>query len=298
MTTSFPVLELPPEVLSSALGSFLDGKSMSTFLMVVQGCHSQDNNSVLSLLRNALVHRYRQLHQQLAKNVIQADHEQEDLRDVLQVLREDIRTTGDVSKFPEWCAILDYFESQMIFNFFKTNNESLEEMQQQHHQQQSGWVVWCGPIETIFGTFQASLRCTSEWTLGALHYWYNDIELQQFAIVHPHSRTVDGDDQFDLRRLYGRVSGLKEYDTLLLQRQHFNLEDDPQNWQHYLVLRSRSYDDEPPEFFTPVMGNDSSLFCYWDYREQSYDWEESLERLGESVIRIMRRSIQEKGSFP
>ena len=291
----FPVLELPPEVLSSALGSFLDGKSMSTFLMVVQGCRSQDSSSVLTLLRNALVHRYRQLQQQLAKNIIQADHEQQDIRDVLLVLREDIRTSEDVSKFPEWCAILDYFESQMTLNDVNTSHKSLEEKRQE---QQSGWVVWCGPIETIFGTFQASLRCTSEWTLGALYYWYNDIELQQFAIVHPHSRTVDGDDQFDLTTLYGRVSGLKEHDTLLLQRQHFNLENDPQNWQHYLVLRARSYDDEPPEFFTPVMGNDSSLFCYWDYREQSYDWEESLERLGESVIRIMRRSIHEKGSFP
>ena len=275
MSSTFPLLELPSEVLSTALGSFLDGKSMSTFLIVVQGCHANDNNSVhvLNLLRNALVHRYRQLQLQLSED----DNDQE-IREVLMVLREDIRTSEDTFKFPEWCAILDYFESQSL---------------------QQGLVVWCGPIETIFGTFQASLRCTSraQWTLGALHYWYNDIELEQFAIVHPYSRSVN-DEQYDLTTLYGRVEGLQEHDTLLLQRQHFNLEDDPQDWQHYLVLRSRSYDEKPPEFFTPVMGNDSSLFCYWDCREQTYDWEESLERLGESVIRIMSRSIQEKGSFP
>ena len=184
MANPFPLLELPPEVLSSALGSFLDGKSMSTFLMVVEGCHTQDSDSVLSLLRNALVHRYQQLQRQLAAKALHTGREQEDIRDVLLVLREDIRTSEDVSKFPEWCAILDYFESQMKFNTTNSNSDSLESMQLQP---QPGWVVWCGPIETIFGTFQASLQCTSEWTLGALNYWYDEIELQQFAIVHPHS---------------------------------------------------------------------------------------------------------------
>lgn len=247
---------------------------MSTFLIVVQGSYACQDSTVLSLLRNALVHRYGQLQEQLSEN-------DEEIRDVLMVLREDIRTSKAVGKFSEWCAILDYFESQFDLAM----------------KQQQGWVVWCGPIETIFGVFQASLSCTTEWTLGALHYWYTDIELEQFAIVHPHSRSVD-DEQFDLTTLYGVVGGLREYDTLLLRRQHFNLEDDPENWQHYLVMRSHSYDEQQAEFFTPVLENDSALFCYWDYKEQTYDWEESLKRLGESVIRIMSRSIEEKGSFP
>jgi len=299
-SNSFPLLELPSEVLSCALGSFLDGKSMSTFMIVVQGCSSvsqqqqqqqhDSNSSVLILLRNALVHRYGQLQRQLpAQN--------EEIRDVLMVLREDIRTSQDTAKFSEWCAILDYFESQRsALSPSSFSCEQSASQQQQLQLQKQGLVVWVGPLETIFGTFTASLQCTTEWTLGALNYW-RDIELEQFAVVHPFSRNVD-DEQFDLTILYGRIQGVGDRDVLLLQRQNFNLEDDVQSWQHYLVLRNKSYDEAPTEFFTPVMGNDSSLFCYWDYRQQTYDWEEALDRLGESVIRIMSRYIAEKGSFP
>ena len=84
---------------------------MSTFLIVVQGCHANDNNSVhvLNLLRNALVHRYRQLQLQLSED----DNDQE-IREVLMVLREDIRTSEDTFKFPGWCAIWGNFSFSSI----------------------------------------------------------------------------------------------------------------------------------------------------------------------------------------
>jgi len=292
-----PLLELPSEVLSTVLGSFLDGKSISTFLIVVQGCRdcnnidvdndtdgdANGNSPVFSLLKGALVHRYGQLRSVLSNCTDQSEDEEEEneMRDVLMVLREDIRTSHDISKFPEWCAILDYFESQM--------ESALAG---------NGFVMWCGPIETVFGEFQACLRCTTEWTLGALHYWYHDIETQQFSIVHPYSH-YPSEEQFDLTNLYGTVEGITEYDQTLLKRLHYNLEDDPGHWQHYLVLQSRSYDEEPTEFFTPKIGeDDEKLLCYWDYTEQTFDWESALERLGENVIRIMSRAMEAKGSFP
>lgn len=268
---SFPLLDLPSEVLSSVLGSFLDGKSISTFLLVIQCSQQCDSESVLSLLRNALVNRYGQLKSKLSGD--------EEISDVLMVLREDIRTSEEIVKFPEWCAVLDYFESQLS-SFAK-----------------SGWIVWCGPLETVFGEFQANLRCKSGWTLGALQYWYNDIELQQFAIVHPFSRTVN-EEKYNPDIFYGSVEGVKPVGTALLQRLYLTLEHDPDHWKRYLVLRSRSYDEELSEYFTPITGDDTGLFCYWGSSEDHYDWEEALDKLGDNVIRIMSRAIEAKNSFP
>ena len=174
---------------------------------------------------------------------------------------------------------MDYFESQL--KSFPS----------------AGWVVWSGPVETVFGVFQAKLKCRTEWTLGALQYWYQDIELQQFAIVHPFSRTVT-EDQYDPNIFYGSMEGLNEEGKSLLKRLYQILEHDPEHWQRYLVLRSRSYDEEAPEYFTPITGDDTGLFCYWDSSEQNYDWEDALQNLGDNVIRIMSRSVEHGGSFP
>jgi hypothetical protein len=268
----FPLLELPSEVLSSVLGSFLDGKTISTFLTVIQCSRDCDHESVLSLLRDALVHRYGQLRSELSQY--------EEINDVLTVIREDIRTSEEIVKFPEYCSIMDYFESQI--RSYGT----------------SGWIVWAGPVETVFGVFPAQLRCKTEWTLGALPYWYKDIELQeQFAIVHPFSRTVT-EEQYNPGIFYGSLEGLNEEGTMLLKRLCQTLEHDPEHWQRYLVLRSRSYEEEVQEYFTPITGDDTGLFCHWDSSEQAYDWEEALDNLGDHVIRIMTRSMESKGCFP
>lgn len=271
MPPSFPLLELPEEVLSNVLGTWLDGKGISTFLTVIQCTKDCDSEHVLCLARNALVHRYGQLKAKLSQF--------EEISDALMVMREDIRTSEDTVKFPEHCSIMDYFESQM------------------KSYQMDGWVIWSGPIETAFGVFQAQLRCKTEWTLGALQYWYHDIELQQFAIVHPFSPTVS-DQQYDPNTFYGSLEGLNGEGTMLLKRLYQTLEHDPEHWQRYLVLRCRSYDEEPSEYFTPITGDDTGLFCYWDSSEQTYDWEEALDKLGDNVIRIMSRCVQQKGSFP
>jgi hypothetical protein len=97
---------------------------------------------------------------------------------------------------------------------------------------------------------------------------------------------------------YGRIEGLQEHDQLVLERQHVDLDEDPESWQHYLVLRPKTYEEQPSEFFTPKIGDNTTLFCYWDYKEYHYDWEDYLGRLGDDVIRIMSRSTSVKGSFP
>jgi hypothetical protein len=277
---AFPLLELPDAVLSTALGSFLDGKSMSTFLIVIQGCSACNKKGyVLSLLRDALAHRYGLLLQNILTLKVE-DDEQEEMKDVLLVLKKDIRTSNSTAKFPRWCALLDYFEKQLLHNY--------------HHH---GWIVWCGPLETVFGTFQACLRCQREWTLGALQFWYYDVELLQFSIVHPSSRTVTA-DQYNDSTYYGTIESLTDQGRLLLERLYITLEHDPEHWQHYLVLQSRCYEEQPPEFITPKTGDPSELLCYWDSEEHAYDWEDALEQLGDNVIRIMKRCVEVKGSFP
>ncbi|CAB9497311.1 expressed unknown protein [Seminavis robusta] len=283
MANPFPLLELPESVLSTSLGSFLDGKSMSTFLIVVQGSRECDDDSVLGLLRNALVHRYGQLYNRLSSP--QEEPETEEIRDVLLVTKEEVRTSESIAKFPEWCAVLDYFEKQLAAQDTTTTDMAAAK-----------WIVWCGPIETVYGPFPAALECSTEWSLGALEYW-NEVELEQFSIVHPNSRSVN-DQQYDLSTYYGTVQSLTEEGRLLLANLYLTLEHDPNHWEHYLLLRSRSYDDQPTEFWTPKTGHPSELLCFWDSQEQAYDWEDALNKLGDNVIRIMARCIEQQGSFP
>ena len=73
-------------VQSQILSSFLDGKSTSTYFHVLL-CNNSLQSSAFHLIRDALVDRYLNL----AKSEHFAKHNDE-VRDVLDIIREDIRT--------------------------------------------------------------------------------------------------------------------------------------------------------------------------------------------------------------
>lgn len=289
----FPLLDLPQEVLANIFGSFLDGKSISTFLHVASCCqtHQQQSNNIDDLIRAALVQRYAQLRRQLEEK-----EEQQvatgGIQETLMVLGEDIRTSTTTNKFPEWCAILDYFESQQIMN---STTDS------------SGLIVWCGPVETTFGIIQAYLTCRDvlEWNIGSLHYWYYEEELLNLALVHPLHDLENVLISNNFSNYYGDLKGLGDLDTFVVQQLHGMLDDQLSSSRHYLIARHNLYnnydDDEedgPPEFFVPNGEEPTSLACYWAHEEYFYDWEAALDQLGDNVIRIMTRSIERKGCFP
>lgn len=266
---------LPAEVLSQILSSFCDGKSISTFQIVARGDPSR-RESHFALVQDALVHRYVKLANKL-------QHHGDEVKDVLDAIREDIRTAGpddnddDVDKVPEWCAILDYFDGL---------------------KQNSDWIVWCGPVGTAFGQVQAFVT-TPLWTVGALQYWYHELELVQFSLVRPaYGPRIDPESI-----PYGRLEGLQERDSEILVRLRHTMSPDPVSGQFAVVPNHMEYD--PTLCFTVPMDpsgqNDQltltgPLICHWDGSD-GYGWEDSIDRLGENVIRIMSRYCDDGRQF-
>lgn len=252
----------PVDVLSGILSLWCDGKSISTFLIVAKG-NRDLRDSHFALIRDALVRRYVELAEEL-RNF-------EEINDVLDAIREDVRNSDprDGSfKFPEWCAILDYFDGQT-----KENSE---------------WVVWCGPVETQFGTVQARVS-TREWTPSALQYWHGELELVHFALVPPRR-----DAAIEMMEPYGRLDGMREDDDEILKRLRHTLSGDSVSGRRALVPSHMEYDPTlmftlPPQQFDQGEERSGPAFiCYWE-EDDGYGWEESIDKLGENVIRIMNR---------
>lgn len=216
------------------------------------------------LVRDALVYRYLELSKRLQSYG--------EIKDVLDVIREDVRTCEEFSyeantKFPEWCAIVDYFEGQ----------------------QQQEWIVWLGSVETQLGTLPNVCLKTPNWTAGALQYWYNDFELFQFSLVPPMRSPPLPLSPF------GILEALT--DVEVMERLQYTLNHEYENIGRYsLVPRHMDFDSDPSICFTLPADNGPSLNCYWD-EQDGYDWEEAIDRLGENVIRIMSRYCVDGRSF-
>jgi hypothetical protein len=296
-STSFAFCELPSEVLASVLCDFSQGKAISTFLVVARG-NAALRLSALKLCRGALVQRYVKLSAHM--------QHYEEIRDVLDIIREDIRLSEDdddtiITKFSEWCAILDYFETQLVI----TTAASYRRPQ---------WVVWSGRLEIQYGEIEAFLS-TPDWTVGAMHYW-RTAELANMTVTHPRN----SDFHFTQDRIpYGSLFGMNELDRRRLGIQSRDIEvsvlrDSVEARRHSLVPLSEVYDENPSAVFVDhsfvsrthesvpvgpllIAPGRESLCCCWDKELGEDDWEEAVASLGKHAIRIMSSFVEDGVSF-
>ena len=267
---------LPPEVVSNILTWFCDGKSISTFACVVLGSTTttsrrrrrQDASSsssgwTMEVIQKALSQRYKYL----ARNHFQNN---EEISDVLEVLGEQIRVDasihcenpGDLTTLSGYCAILDYFEQQREID---------------------NYLIWVGPITTQFGILQVELR-SKEWTPTSLQHWYNDFELYQFSLASPLRTPTLSGGGLPYGSLTSSLNTWKIWKIVL-----YNLNSELEELGRYsLVPRHLDFEANPSILFTKRYQESKFLKCYWD-QEDEYDWEYGIEKLGQNVIRIMKR---------
>jgi hypothetical protein len=294
-STAISLTDLPTEVLASVLGRYSRGRTLSTFLCVALG-HRSTRQAAFAICRGALVQRYIELSQD---KKLKESACYEESRDVLDIVREDIRLSNDdddaiVTKFSEWCAILDYFEMQL-------------EATAPPRFLSPQWIVWCGEMEIPYGRIRSYLT-TPFWTVCGLHYWRNQ-ELSQLSLTRPrHSNFnfVDGDD----RVLYGTFFGMNAHDRTPLNLQCLDLEvhtlvDVSDRRRYCLVPLNQSYDDSSSFvvvdhslvcrthtdslFVCPLLidPGQQSLCCCWDKEVGEDLWEDAMSNFGQNAIRIM-----------
>mmetsp|Transcript_17930 Transcript_17930/g.25300 ORF Transcript_17930/g.25300 Transcript_17930/m.25300 type:complete len:326 (-) Transcript_17930:123-1100(-) len=291
----FSLHDLPTEVLSNVLTTFCDGRSISTFLIVAQGSHELRQSS-FEIGQGALVRRYKEL-------AIYLEHKHPSIAEILDVIREDIRTTDRQdpsflrSKFSEYCAILEYFETQLSIDY-----------NQEH------WVLWCGSIETPFGNIMSYVT-SPDWSLESLQQWYRNLEMLNFSLVRPNLPDVE--HEFE-QVPFGTLAGLSDRDIALIKVLRGTLEYDDFTrsesnaivWQtplqyayqenpplkfcaHAYASWALGKDVYPQDFHRPAwLKDEETLCCYWDSEDEECDWEDAINSLGENVIRIMKRFSQ------
>jgi hypothetical protein len=297
MTSVPSFCQLPSEVLAAVLCGYSQGKTISTFLVVARG-NATLRRVAFPLCRGALVQRYMELRLRV--------QEDDEIRDVLDIVREDIRLSEDdaddhiMTKFSGWCAILDYFETQLAISVSYRRPQ---------------WVVWSGRLEIQYGDIEAYLT-TPDWTVGAMLYW-RTAELASFTVTHP--RNVDF--HFTQERIpYGTLFGMHEMDRRRLGIQSSDIEvsvlrDTVDARRHALVPLNEAYDENPSVAFADhslvsrthasvavgpllIAPGRESLCCCWDKELGEDDWEEAIASFGEHAIRVMRSFVVEGASFP
>jgi len=303
-------VDLPTPVLAAILGGFGSGQMLSTVLLTVARGNAQLRASALPLCRGILVQRYVELAARMR------DAGELEIKDVLDVVREDIRRSsssssctpdqidvdGDddecniVTQFSHWCAILDYFERQWSVR-----------RKHQHLQVPTKWIVWSGTVEIPYGPTEACLM-TSQWTAGALAYWRNR-ELSALTLTHPRNSRLES-----IRLpLYGSVLGVTEdaRHRLRLQNRDLSFHDnnlDDLDWvparqalipmdELYSSLPSVAFAATPTETISANAEDEErasrtiqvpEMKCYWDAEDgEEGDWEDAVASLGEHAIRVM-----------
>eukprot|EP00978_Attheya_sp_CCMP212_P021108 scaffold61260_cov63-Attheya_sp.AAC.2 len=279
---------IPDVIQSQLLSSFCSGTTISTYFHVLSCNHSLQPGA-FPLIRDALVDRYKNL----AQSKCLACHEE--VRDVLDVIREDIRTChivtsadgrivcdeGEaslrealVTKISGWCAIVDYFDKMM-----PSDSHAGE------------FVMWCGALETHgFGTIQKACLSTPYWTVTALDYFYEQLELNHHYLVHP---AVGGLLPLSvLETPFGLLEAESHSDGTVLRRMRHSLSIDHESARFIFVPSQQEY--EPTLGFALNDGGRTqgkSLTCYWDGADEG-DFEYSLSRFPENAIRILTRINQ------
>lgn len=284
-----PPFGLPENIISQLLSTYCDGRSFSTFFHVLLGNRTLCSFA-FSVLRDALVDRYITLAS--PETYIGENRE---IRDCLDIIREDIRTCSviqsdtdgrlvcnhdeysDVSTLvSEWCAILDYFDYMRL-------------------RKGHDFVLWCGPMHSQgLGTMEVTYLSSSFWTVTSMDYLYKELELNNHCLTHPAIDTLHPDVSH-----YGILEvGTKE-DIEILNRIRYGMSPDLASGSRYNILVPGHQEYEPtmgfsrPEestFLDSYQGrHNHSLAFLWVGHDEGGDFEHSLSRLGENVIRILSR---------
>ena len=281
---------LPDEIISQLLGSFADGKSMSTFYMALQSNRSlRQDGSAFDIIRNALVHRLKSL----AADKRLKPSRCEEMRDCIDIFREEIRTANvdtelgrlvdDMKRISnlnkktmtiisEWCAIVEYFDISLCLDEY---------------------VVWVGEIETRFGRMSSVCARTPFWSITNFQYMHQQLELGCEALVPPNPTSSFG---HLLDQPYGSLAALTEVDVEVMQRLRVSMSLDEESNRFALVPNQFEYEDSTIAF-TPTPNDQAGremlqyerhLQCLWDQQDE-IDFDESLSNFGEDCLRILQR---------
>lgn len=284
---------LPDEVISQVLASFCDGRSMSTFFHVLCSDRTLRTTS-FDTIRNTLVRRFKSL---AADDRLKPDR-CEEMRDIIAIIREDVRTSNYDSEtgrlenghegritdsgktiitiVSEWCAIVDYFDVAV----------NLEE-----------YVVWVGEINTRFGRLNKACIRTPFWTITSLQFFYEQIELDSESLIPPNPTSSFGRL---LSHPYGHLVALTNADAQVMDRVRTSLSLDTESNRYAVAPSHMEYEAQPDFVFTPTMNDRASrdilhmerdLLCLWNGVD-ACDFDESLKLFGENAIRLLRRLEQ------
>jgi hypothetical protein len=317
--------DLPDTALAAILSGFCDGKTISTLALNLVSSRGGHGPRFWNVCRNVLVERYVRLtHGPL--------HAYEEIRDVLDITREDIRLSTNedddiVTKFSHWCAILDYFETQLhIFQQLQQQQQKQRTRIIGRHRREPQWIVWRGTMTVPTGGEIQAYLTTPHWTVGALRFW-KQMEQENVAYCRPSPQNfvfrqppVDDDNvTVENQRVipYGTLFAMDAVSQRRLAYQcgdlsidgDFDGVDERRHWRHALIPLSHLYNDlynEPPSIVLvdhgfvsrtytsyPVgpllVGNNRSSLCVcWDKEQGDDDWEMAHARLGETCVQIMQ----------
>jgi len=279
---------LSDDIISQILASFADGKSISTFYLTLQSCRLFRHDVAFNIIRNALVHRLKSL----AADDRLKPSRCEEMRDCIDILREEIRTGGvdietgrlvddgarisDLSKSAmtvasEWCAVVDYFDCNLCLDEY---------------------VVWVGQVNTRFGRMGAVCIRTPFWSITNLQYMHMQIDLGCEALVPPNPTSSF---RHLLDQPYGSLTALTGSDGEVMERLRTAMSVDEESNRFALTPNQFEYEDSTIAF-TPTPNDQASremlqherhLRCLWDQRDE-IDFDESLTNFGEDCLRILK----------
>ena len=283
------MLGIPEVVQSQILSSFCDGKSISTYFHVIH-CNKSLNTTSFDLTRDALVDRY----QNLANSHEFRNHDE--VRDVLDIIREDIRTCkviqsvgdkmliddgdsslreGVATKISDYCVIIDYFDA----------------MRFQRSDRVDEFILWCGELQTQRGTLQRACLSSRTWTVTAMDFFHDQLELNNQCLIHPASTIINEfiPPLLEADVPFGFLDVELESDFETFRRTLFGLSEERESLRYFLVPSQMEYDWEPSIGFALNMDTDRKcLICHWDEIDEG-DFEHSLTRLSENAKRILKR---------
>jgi len=234
------------------------------------------------------------------------------VKEVLDFIREDLRSLnceyninetnhGLWKKFSEWCAVIDYFEIHL-----NSSGNNVSEQQNVH------WAIWCGTVETQFGNLESYVT-SPHWSVEAPHQFFRILEMVgNFSLTRPNVASINHEIQC---LPFGTLAGLTAQDSHVykvigcsLECDDFEIAESSSSiWQTHLQY---SYREDPPlkccvhsypgwalggEFYPeeihrpPWLNENDNLCCYWNVDEEECDWDDAFNKLGENVIRIMKR---------
>jgi len=278
------MIDLPEGLQSSILSRYGDGKSISIFFEVLFSNNTL-RNLAFDLIRDALVDRYKHLAEVVFNNY-------EEIRDVLDVIREEIRTCRVVlgangqmlcdegeatfresiaKKISDWCAIIEYFDL----------------MRMQRGEKSGEFVLWCGELKTQqgFGTIKKAALSSALWTVTSMDYMHDQLELNNQYLTYP---AIDGVPPSIVEAPYGVLNMDSEKDSDVLRRIKYSLRSDTESTRFILVPSQMEYEPTLGFALNQCLGKRKGLAVHWDGDDEG-NFEYSLTRLAENVRRILQR---------